>query len=341
MSSLKDRLAQAEAAAVAPAAGLAPVFGENRAGQRLAKLPLDQLIPWSDANNKRQPFRPYTEAQMLDMMESMAANGLHQPIIARPYGGRYQILAGHNRVTSARQLGWSELDAVIRFDLEGDDAKAARVMVETNFNQREVILPSERAKAYRILLDENNHQGKKMGARTDAMIGANEKMGRSSIQRYAKLARLCDDLLDIVDGFQYDSVGEWVLLPDKRKIPLSAADKLTDLTLGDQMYLVSLFQKRTISSITVGNAIELDTARQAFPPNVDLSQELLHRCLGLTSPRVSGLKEKKQHTVAVKFSREVLPPHTPKAILSNPELQRRVAQVVAQFILEQKEGADV
>lgn len=120
----------------------------------IADLPLDLLDPFTTADIG---FRPYPPQQLQAFAEQLQEEGLLVRIIVRPKeGGRYEILAGHNRVAGARLAGWTTIAAEI---VEATDARAIVIAISTNLIQRQHLSIVERGKAYRALLDAKNRQG--------------------------------------------------------------------------------------------------------------------------------------------------------------------------------------
>lgn len=131
-------------------------LAKQQAGSEANSLPLDQLHPF-----KHHPFKLYNEEKMQEMVESIKQNGVLMPILVRPLEeGGFEIISGHNRVEAAKQAGLADIPANIR---EMDDETAIIVMVDSNLRQREKLLPSEKAFAYKMKLDAIKRQG----ARTD------------------------------------------------------------------------------------------------------------------------------------------------------------------------------
>lgn len=172
---------------------------------QLLNIPLDVLDPWTDENGNPQPFRAYTPAQMTDLAENIRQNGVITAIRVRPRNGRYQIIAGHNRVEAAKMAGLSVIPAIVE-DL--DDNQAVIVLVDSNLKQRERILPSEKAFAYK----EKMKALKRRGQRTDltlsqvatksdsaAEIGRAQGESRDQVFRYIRLTELVPPLLERVD----------------------------------------------------------------------------------------------------------------------------------------------
>ena len=174
------------------------------AGAQLVNIPLDVLDPWTDENGNPQPFRAYTPAQMTDLAENIRQNGVITAIRVRPRNGRYQIIAGHNRAEAAKMAGLSVIPAIVE-DL--DDNQAVIVLVDSNLKQRERILPSEKAFAYREKLKALKRQGTRSDLTSgqvvqkwsrDKMADESSDSGRQ-IQRYIRLTELVPPLLERVD----------------------------------------------------------------------------------------------------------------------------------------------
>ncbi|MEG2455848.1 MAG: ParB/RepB/Spo0J family partition protein, partial [Oscillospiraceae bacterium] len=113
----------------------------------LCTLPDDLLTDFPD-----QPFKPYIGDKLDVLRESVSANGIIEPLIVRPFGepGHYQIISGHNRRRAGRLVGYTEFPCVVR---ELSDDEATLQLVETNLRRRDDLLPSEKAKAYRLRME--------------------------------------------------------------------------------------------------------------------------------------------------------------------------------------------
>lgn len=177
---------------------------ENRADaqrERVQEIPLDQLKPF-----KNHPFKVRDDQRMLDTVDSIREYGVLVPAIARPDPeGGYELISGHRRKRGCEMAGLQTMPVIIR-DL--DDDAAVLVMVDSNI-QREELLPSERAFAYKMKLEALKHQG----ARTDRTSGqvvqksklsveiVAEQAGENykQVQRYIRLTELISELLDMVD----------------------------------------------------------------------------------------------------------------------------------------------
>lgn len=178
-------------------------LGNTAAPGAIVQIPISSLVPWAN-----QSFRPYSAAKMQQLVEDIRTNGVLNPIIVRPMGQQYQILAGHSRTNASREAGLTTVPAIIR---DVDDDTATLIMVNTNLNQRDELLPSEKAWAYRLQLEAMKRQGQ----RTDLTSVQNEQKlkgitarelvasqyGDSAvqIQRYIRLTYLISELLEMVD----------------------------------------------------------------------------------------------------------------------------------------------
>ena len=142
------------------------------------------------------PFQVKDDEGMELLVQSIREFGVMTPVVVRPVKeGGYEIISGHRRLHACRRVGIEMIPALVR-DMERDSAVI--FMVDSNI-QREDILPSEKAKAYRMKYDALKHQGKKAGGRTIEEMGEDAGESAKTIQRYLWLSRLSDGLLDLVD----------------------------------------------------------------------------------------------------------------------------------------------
>ena len=176
---------------------------ENRADaqrERVQEIPLDQLKPF-----KNHPFKVRDDQRMLDTVDSIREYGVLVPAIVRPDPeGGYELISGHRRKRGCEMAGLQTMPVIIR---NLDDDAAVLVMVDSNI-QREELLPSERAFAYKMKLEALKHQGARMDL-TSCQVGtklrADEKLAESvnesarTVQRFIRLTELISELLDMVD----------------------------------------------------------------------------------------------------------------------------------------------
>ncbi len=168
--------------------------------ERVQEIPLSELHPFEG-----HPFRVVDDEDMAKTVESVKEYGVLTPAIVRPdpYGG-YEIISGHRRHHASELAGKETMPVIVR-DL--DDDAAIILMVDSNL-QRETLLPSERAFAYRMKMDAIKHQGKTTSpqlaakSRSDDEVGQKEGISGDTVRRYIRLTELIPELLDMVDNGQ-------------------------------------------------------------------------------------------------------------------------------------------
>lgn len=225
-------------------------------GDKLCELPIGLLV---DFPKEKHPFRPYTAQELESLREDIRLHGILQPLLVRPHPtmpGHYEMIAGHNRVAAARELGYTTLPCVVR-QLDDDDALLQ--MISSNLCQRERLLPSEKAWAYRYELEAmrrqgyrsdltSGHDGTKLEGdddltssqletklRSDEQVGADAGESRATVQRYIRLTYLLPSLLDKVD---------------ERKLPLTVGENLSFLSADGQRIVENFFFLQRLLPIT-------------------------------------------------------------------------------------------
>jgi len=165
--------------------------------EKIIDIPLSELHTF-----KNHPCRVEVNDELREMARSILDHGVVTPAIARPRPeGGYELLSGHRRKAACQLAGLETLPTVVR---ELDDDAATIVMVDSN-QQRENLLPSEKAFAYQMKLEALKHQGKRTSSqvgtklRSDEMIAAGSEDSRAQIQRYIRLTYLLPELLKMVD----------------------------------------------------------------------------------------------------------------------------------------------
>jgi len=163
-------------------------------------IPLSELHPFEG-----HPFRVVDDEEMQKTVESVKQYGVLTPAIARPDpDGGYEIISGHRRLRASELAGLDKLPVIVR---EMDDDTAIIFMVDSNL-QREHILPSERAFAYKMKMDALRHQGKRVDLtssqvetklRADEEIAEQTGQSRAQVQRYIRLTELIPEIRDMVD----------------------------------------------------------------------------------------------------------------------------------------------
>ena len=179
--------------------------------EKIREIPLDQLVPFKD-----HPFKVIDDESMMDTVQSIREHGILLPLIARPMpDGKYEIVSGHRRSHAGKLAGLETVPVIVR---ELDDDAAVILMVDSNL-QRENILSSERAFAFKMKLEAMKHQGQRNDlslCQVGTRSRADEKLAQSvnesarTIQRYIRLTELLPELLDLVDErkFAFNSAVE-------------------------------------------------------------------------------------------------------------------------------------
>ena len=187
----------------------------------ISKLPPDKLTPF-----KKHPYQVREDAAMDELVESVRTYGILSPLLARPKGEGYELVSGHRRRLAAQKLGLPTVPVLVR---EMTDDEAVILMVDSNL-QRENLLPSEKAFAYKMKLEAMKHQGKATSGQLVQKLSvekvadeANENY--KTVQRYIRLTNLVPPLLQMVDD---------------GRIALSPAVELSYLTRDEQAELWDL-----------------------------------------------------------------------------------------------------
>ncbi len=185
-------------------------------------------VPLSDLHTfKDHPFRVLDDEKMEETVESIKERGVLMPGIVRPrIGGGYEIIAGHRRKRACELAGLKTMPVVIR---KYTDEEAVVAMVDTNL-QREEILPSEKARAYRMKYDAMKHQGSGGGNTLDE-IGESAGDSGKTVQRYICLSNLTDTLLGYVDT---------------KKLPIVSGVQLSYLKEKEQVWIEDIISETEI-----------------------------------------------------------------------------------------------
>lgn len=162
----------------------------------ISQLPPDKLTPFA-----KHPYQVREDAAMDELVESVRTYGILSPLLARPKGEGYELVSGHRRRLAAQKLGLPTVPVLVR---EMSDDEAVILMVDSNL-QRENLLPSEKAFAYRMKLEAMKHQGKATSRQVVGKLESADEVGQvngesgRTIQRYIRLTNLVPPLLQMVD----------------------------------------------------------------------------------------------------------------------------------------------
>ena len=192
--------------------------------EKVTMVPLDELHPF-----RNHPFKVVDDEKMMDTAQSIREHGVLVPAIVRPLeSGGYELVSGHRRKRGCELAGLAEMPVIIR---DMDDDTATLYMVDSNI-QRETILPSERAFAYKMKLEALRHQGERrdltssqVGMKLQALdiVGQQAGDSRNQVHRYIRLTELIPELLSMVD---------------ERKIAFNPAVELSYLSREEQTMLL-------------------------------------------------------------------------------------------------------
>lgn len=238
-------------------------LGQNT-GPRFVEVPLSLLDPWQGKDGEPQPFRSYSSEKLQELAESIQAHGVLEAIHVRPYNGRYQILAGHNRAKAAAIAGKRTIPAIVE---DVDDNEAVLILVDSNLQHREKLLPSEKAKAYQMRLEALKHQGQRREPTSRQFVGKSEsaalvgkETGESGrqVQRYVRLNYLHPELLEMVND---------------EKIGVTTGVDLSYIEPESQALLVTVMQEKGIEKISGKQAQSL---RKYDAPSLEEIRETFH-----------------------------------------------------------------
>lgn len=227
--------------------------------ERVQNISISELVPFKD-----HPFKVVDDEAMLRTTESIAQYGVLTPLIARPLeDGGYEIISGHRRAHAAEMAGLTEVPVLVR---DMDDDAATVLMVDSNL-QRESILPSERAFAYKMKMEAMKRQVGRPSKENVSQVGTQkrtdqimaEELGesRNQIQRYIRLTNLIPELLDMVDQKQISfnpAVELSYLAPEEQEIFMQAMDEVQAAP--------SLSQAQRLKKLAQEGDFTMDSARE-------------------------------------------------------------------------------
>ena len=257
---------------------------------KVEELPLSELTPF-----KNHPFKVKNDAEMAELMKSIADAGVLSPALARPReGGGYELISGHRRLAACKALGMDTMPVIVR---TLTDEEAVITMVDSNL-QREHILPSEKAFAYKMKMEALNQQGKRtdltfcqVGTKlnTASEIAASGGDSERQVFRYIRLTNLIPEILQMVDDGKIaltPAVELSYLQPSEQEMLFSMmdCDEVTpSLSQAQRLRRMSEEQRFTDSAVmqlmseVKGNQVEyvkvpVDKLRSYFRPDTSMKQ---------------------------------------------------------------------
>ena len=218
--------------------------------ETIKNINIDLLIPFEN-----HPFKKRDGIENEELTESIKENGLLEPIIVRSFSaGTFEIISGHRRVEVCKELGIQTIPAIVR-DMTKDEAVIA--MVDSNL-QREHLLPSEKAFAYKMKLEATKHQGKATSRQVVGKLESADKISESEsgrqVQRYIRLTHLIPELLKLVDEerIAFTPAVELSYLPENEQKILAEEIEYTDAT-------PSLSQAQRLRKFSEQGRLSIDT----------------------------------------------------------------------------------
>ena len=253
---------------------------EEAQREKVQEIPLEELHPFPN-----HPFKVLDDDRMLDTAESIREHGVLVPAIARSRtAGGYELIAGHRRKRGCELAGLATMPVIVR-DL--DDDAATIIMVDSNI-QRESLLPSERAFAYKMKLEALRHQGERrdltssqvgMKLQTLEIIGQQAGDSRNQVHRFIRLTELIPPLLNLVDERKIafnPAVELSYLKPEEQTILLDAMDSEQATPSLSQAQRIKQFSQQDRLSEDVMRAI-LSEEKKTEVDRITLSNETLRR----------------------------------------------------------------
>ncbi len=227
--------------------------------ERVQNISISELVPFKD-----HPFKVVDDEAMLRTTESIAQYGVLTPLIARPLeDGGYEIISGHRRAHAAEMAGLTEVPVLVR---QMDDDAATVLMVDSNL-QRENILPSERAYAYKMKMEAMKRQAGRPSKENPRQVVGNyetadligQESGESGrqVQRYIRLTNLIPELLEMVDQKQISfnpAVELSYLAPEEQEVFMQAMDEVQASP--------SLSQAQRLKKLAQEGDFTMDAARE-------------------------------------------------------------------------------
>ena len=282
------------------------------AGDQIQEIPLTELHPFKD-----HPFRVMDDEKMREMAESVAQYGVLVPGIVRPRPeGGYEIVAGHRRKRASELAGKQTMPVIVR-NMDNDEATI--IMVDSNL-QREKILPSEKAFAYRMKLEAMKRKAgrpRKNGApvgphsidgKSRDILAENSPDSKSQIQRFIRLTELVPDLLALVD---------------QEKFPLRPAVEVSYLTQDEQELLYDVIENESFGPPSIEQAKKL----RKYGERIDLTTSLI----------IDILSDEKPTPVKITLKKKCLNQYFPKDYTQD-QMEEVIFSLLESWKTQQKGG---
>ena len=269
----------------------------------ISQLPPDKLSPF-----EKHPYQVREDAAMDELVESIRVHGVLSPLLARPKGECYELVSGHRRRLAAQKLGLPTVPVLVR---EMSDDEAVILMVDSNL-QRENLLPSEKAFAYKMKLEAMNRQGRRTDLtsttvvpkfRSNEVIGKESGESRETVRRYIRLTNLVPPLLQMVDD---------------GRIAFSPAVELSYLTRDEQAELWDLIGREDATP-SLSQALRIKQLSRA----AKLTPEVLYAILTEEKPNQKEQVRIKTESLRKYFPRNYSAQQMERAIIKLLEARYR------------------
>ena len=263
------------------------------------------------------PFKVLDDDKMDDLVESIKQNGVLTPVLVRPdKNNSYEMISGHRRMHAAIKAGLETIPAIVR-DMDDDDAVV--VMVDANI-QREELLPSEKAFAYKMKLEAMKHQGKRVDLeknetstpvvaklRTDEILGNEVGESRENIRRYIRLTYLIPELLEQVDN---------------KRIAFRPAVELSYLSEENQYVVDNIFEFDEVTP-SLSQAIRLKKLEQEGNLTEEKIEEIMQH-------------EKPNQKEYIKINNEKIEKYIPSRVKESGNVEEFIIQCVQDYIRRER-----
>lgn len=287
-------------------------FFENTHGSymgRVEKINLSKIQEF-----KNHPFKVKDDEQMESLVESIKENGVLNPIIVRQIeDGKFEIISGHRRKRAVELANFEEIPCIVR---NLTDEEATILMVDSNL-QREEILPSEKAYAYKMKMDAMKRQGERTDLTSTPLVEklrANEKIGeetgesREQIRRYIRLTKLIPEILQMVDD---------------KKIAFRPAVEISYLTEKEQSILLDMIEYNE-STPSLAQAIYLKKQSQEKTLTEEKIEEVME-------------KQKPNQIEKIKINRSKIESIIPKNIVTEHEIEDFILMCIQEHNKKQRQ----
>ena len=235
--------------------------GTHQSGECVQMLPLTELH-----EPDPHPFAVRDDEAMMKLAENVREFGVREPGLARPRAdGGYELLCGNRRKRACELAGLTEMPVIVR---ELSDEQAVLAMVDSNLQQRETILPSEKAWAYRCRMEALNHNGVKAEQHSCSIMAEQTGDSTGKIFRFIRLTELVETLLDMVDA---------------KQLAITPAVELSHLTYEQQYAVVDCMAKYEIRP-SFSQAVKMKKLNQSGTLTAEMIDEILSEAKGQAAP---------------------------------------------------------